>query len=284
MSAKHLDFRFKPCIIKQILGKPVPERLDRKQERTVTQVRHPFAFVERKTVHNEERKGSLVTGTAHVAMKRIGWMKKKTGPWLCLILLSIMIPVAGSGTLLAQEDASRTNSFQPGVLELAGSTSFSVNYKNESGSGIETTHLRITPAVGYFVMERFEVLLQASYILDNIHESAGNNFRSHDLLLALGAAYNFTQFNEVLVPYTGLLLGMYYQKVSPENAGAGFSSSDLQLALGMEAGMRWMVTENLGLKAGFQYIHGFAEEYIGSTDFFGLQLGLSLFIPTWPSY
>lgn len=210
--------------------------------------------------------------------------KKKFGPWMCFILLNLAILTAGSSSLLAQEDAAGTNSFQPGVLELAGSTSFSVNYKNESGSGIETTHLRITPAIGYFIVEGFEVLLQVSYILDNIHESAGNNFRSHDLLIALGPAYNFHHLSDVLVPYTGLVLGMYYQKVSPETNGAGFSSSDLQLALGMEAGIRWMVTENLGLKAGFQYIHGFAEEHIGSTDFFGLQLGLSLFIPTWPSY
>ena len=74
------------------------------------------------------------------------------------------------------------------------------------------------------------------------------------------------------------------QKRQHHQAQRPGQSAYLQFALGLEAGARWMITENFGAKAGFQYIHGFEEEFIGSTDFFGLEIGISLFIPTWPSY
>lgn len=201
-------------------------------------------------------------------------------PWLLIALLFLM---TGSGGLRAQE-VKGPKGFQAGVLELSGSTSFSFDYKNESGSGRERTHLRLTPSIGYFILDGFEVLLETSYIMDNLHRSAGDNDREHNFLFTIGPAYHFTRFSEVFVPYSALLIGMYWQKFSGESAGGGESHSDLQLALGMEAGIHWMVTENLGLKAGFQYIHGFKEEYIGSTDFLGLMVGASIFIPTWPAY
>jgi hypothetical protein len=45
-----------------------------------------------------------------------------------------------------------------------------------------------------------------------------------------------------------------------------------------------MFTDNLGLKLGFQYVHGFGSDDIGDTDFLGLEIGISMFIPTWPTY
>jgi len=199
-----------------------------------------------------------------------------------LLLCTLLLLTTGTG-VWAQE-VQGPKGFQAGVLELAGSTSFSLNYKNENRSGRETTNLRVTPSIGYFIVDSFEVLLQASYIMDNVHISDGNNDRAHNFLMAIGPAYNFTQFSDVFVPYSALLIGMYWQKFSTETNGSGESRSDLQLALGLEVGIRWMVTENLGLKGGFQYIHGFKEEFIGSTDFLGLMVGASIFIPTWPAY
>ena len=84
----------------------------------------------------------------------------------------------------------------------------------------------------------------------------------------------------MIVPYVGIDFGTYYQHISSSDS----SRSDVQLALGMQGGFRWMFTDNLGLKLGLQYVHGFGTDTIGDTDFLGLEIGLSLFIPTWPVY
>jgi hypothetical protein len=86
--------------------------------------------------------------------------------------------------------------------------------------------------------------------------------------------------SRVLIPYLGADFGAYYQSLSTNVS----SRSGVQLALGLQAGCRWMFTDNLGLKLGFQYVHGFGSDEIGDTDFLGLEIGISLFIPTWPTY
>lgn len=177
---------------------------------------------------------------------------------------------------------------QPGVLELSGTTALSVNYRNESGGVREATQLRVTPSVGYFVMAGLEILLGASYILDIVHNEdpvqALYHDQSHAFLFTLGPAYNIYQLSDTFVPYAGLLLGTYYQHISTETLGVPRSRSDLQFALGMTAGVRWLLTENLSLRTGFQYVHGFREDEVGSSNYLGLEIGISVFIPTWPSY
>ena len=216
--------------------------------------------------------------------KKIAWLFQ---PWVMIALLTAVFTPYISH---AGDEQKKNSSFRAGVLELSGSTSFSVNYQKEGGQ--ETTHIRLSPSLGYFVIKDLEVYLKASYIFDNIYHpplSAGvlqtSIDRSQRFLFVLGPLYNFTKYSDVFIPYAALLLGTYYQKVTIEYSGSiSTSRSDLQFALGLEAGARWMITENFGAKAGFQYIHGFEEEFIGSTDFFGLEIGISLFIPTWPSY
>lgn len=164
------------------------------------------------------------------------------------------------------------------MLELAGSTSFALNYQKEGGR--EITHLRLTPSIGYFILDPVQVQLRVSYIFDKVHESATTDDRSDRLLFTLGPAYNFRKASPALIPYVGLDFGTYYQRVS----SGGSSRSDVQLAVGMGAGCRWMFTENVGLKLGFQYLHGFATGEIGGTDYLGLEIGISLLIPTWSVY
>ena len=183
-----------------------------------------------------------------------------------------------AATLSAQETEPTQASPQAGVLELAGSTSFAVNYQEEGDR--ETTHLRLTPSIGYFILDPLEVQLRASYIFDNVHQTSVTDDRSERLLFTLGPVYNYGRASRVFVPYVGLDFGTYYQHLS----SSGSSRSDVQLALGMGAGCRWMFTHNLGLKLGFEYVHGFAADEIGNTDFLGLEIGISLFIPTWPTY
>jgi len=183
-----------------------------------------------------------------------------------------------------EEDGQKPDLFQAGVLEVAGTTSFSVNYKKEDrDSGRETTHLRLTPSLGYFIWKDLEVLLQVSYVLDNLYVSAGNSDRAQTLLLALGPSYSFSALSDRVVPYAGLLFGAYYHHVKQDSSGTGESRGDLQWALGLTTGIRLMFTENLALKAGLQYVHGFEERFVGSNDFFGLELGMALLIPTWPA-
>lgn len=189
----------------------------------------------------------------------------------------VLVP-CGTTAVGAEEAEPRKSGLQAGVLELAGSTSFAVNYQKEGDR--ETTHLRLTPSVGYFILDPLEVQLRASYIFDNIQDSPGIDDRSEGFLFTLGPAYNFRNVSRVIVPYVGVDFGTYYQHVSSSDA----SRSDVQLALGMQGGLRWMFTDNLGLKLGFQYVHGFGTDTIGDTDFLGLEIGISLFIPTWPVY
>ena len=189
----------------------------------------------------------------------------------------VLIP-CGTTAIGAEEAEPKKSALQAGVLELAGSTSFAVNYQKEGDR--ETTHIRLTPSVGYFILDPLEVQLRASYIFDKIGGSPGVDDRSEGFLFTLGPAYNFRNVSRVIVPYVGIDFGTYYQHISSSDS----SRSDVQLALGMQGGFRWMFTDNLGLKLGLQYVHGFGTDTIGDTDFLGLEIGLSLFIPTWPVY
>ena len=195
-----------------------------------------------------------------------------------MFLAGIVLLFCSTTSLCAEEAEEKHESLQAGVLELAGSTSFAVNYQKEGGR--ETTHLRLTPSIGYFILDPLEVQLRASYIFDNVHESSVTDDRSEGFLFTLGPAYNFRSVSNVLIPYLGIDFGTYYQHLSTSVS----SRSGVQLALGMGAGCRWMFTDNLGLKLGFQYVHGFGSDDIGDTDFLGLEIGISMFIPTWPTY
>ena len=195
-----------------------------------------------------------------------------------LFLAALVLLSCHATSLRAEETQEEQASLQAGVLELAGSTSFAVNYQKQGGR--ETTHLRLTPSIGYFILDPVEVQLRVSYIFDNVHESSVTDDRSEGFLFTLGPAYNFRSVSNVLIPYLGIDFGTYYQHLSSSVS----SRSGVQLALGMGAGCRWMFTENLGLKLGFQYVHGFGSDDLGDTDFLGLEIGISLFIPTWPTY
>jgi hypothetical protein len=194
-------------------------------------------------------------------------------------MMSIFAGLSASASTLSAEEAEQSpSSFQAGVLELAGSTSFSVDYQKEGNR--ETTHVRLTPSIGYFILNGLEAQVRVSYIFDNVHESSATEDRSERLLFTLGPVYHFQNLSDLLVPYVGVNLGTYYQKFRTDVS----SRADLQLAFGLEAGCRWMFTENLGLKLGFFYVHGFESDQIDDTDFLGLEMGISLFIPTWPTY
>jgi hypothetical protein len=180
--------------------------------------------------------------------------------------------------LRAEEVDDKKSGLQAGVLELAGSTSFAFNYQSEGDR--DTTHIRVTPSIGYFIMDALEIQLRASYIFDNVQDSSVTDDRSEGFLFTLGPAYNFRNVSTLLIPYVGVDFGAYYQHLSNNVS----SRSGVQLALGIQMGCRWMFTENLGLKLGFQYLHGFGSDEIGDTDFLGLEIGVSLLIPTWPAY
>jgi len=202
-----------------------------------------------------------------------------------LILFLLSSPTVVNRPLAAEPAGGPPLSVQPGVLELAGSTAVSVNYQNESGGIRETTQLRVTPSIGYFILTGLEVMLNATYILDIVHnEDPLYHDDSQRFLFTLGPAYNAYQFSDTFVPYAGLLLGMYYHHLSTDSQDAQRDSrSDLQFALGLTAGIRWLLTENLSMRGGLQYVHGFRETEVGSTNYLGFELGVSVFIPTWPS-
>lgn len=218
----------------------------------------------------------------------------RTGRAPVLLLLPLVAVVLvlpgpfGVDRLQAAQPGAVPVPYQAGVLELGGSTGVAMNYQNESGGNRESIQLRVTPSVGYFVLPGFEILLNASYILDIVRseDSVGNlQVRDHSdaFLFTVGPAYNLYQLSDRFVPYAGLLLGMYYRNVSTSIQGLPVSRSDLLLALGFEAGMRWMLTENLSVRTGLQYVHGFRDVDVGSTNYLGFVLGVSVFIPTWPS-
>ena len=199
-------------------------------------------------------------------------------PLPIVFLSALVFPFFDVKSLRAEEAEEKHESLQAGVLELAGSTSFAVNYQKEGDR--ETTHLRLTPSIGYFILDPLEMQLRVSYIFDNVHESSVTDDRSEGFLFTLGPAYNFRSLSNVVVPYLGIDFGTYYKHLSSSVS----SRSGVQLALGMGAGLRWMFTDNLGLKLGFQYVHGFGSDDLGDTDFLGLEIGISLLIPTWPTY
>ncbi len=182
--------------------------------------------------------------------------------------------------MLAKEPRKRHPSFSYGVLELAGSTAFSVDYQKEQGSDREIVHLRLTPSLGYFISDAVEIGLRMSYIYEKKAESGVTDDIDQRFLFMLSPIYHFLNVSDFFVPYFGLGFGSYYQRVSAEQN----KRSDLQFAIGLESGCRWMLTEQVAVKAGFQYTHGFREKSIDHTDYFGLEIGISLFIPTWPAY
>ncbi len=208
----------------------------------------------------------------------------------------LLIQTTWPGTLCGEEkkaaekveeevvESGGVGGFHAGVLEVAGTTSFSISYVTESETGRQDTHLRVTPSLGYFIVDGVEASLYFSYIMDISHIAAGNNDYSHKYLFALGPTFNLYSFHEMYVPYAGFLFGMNYQNISNQSGATPYSRSDVQIALGVVAGIRWMFTENLGVKAGLQYIHGFKEAYIGNTDFLGFEIGMSIHFPTWPAY
>jgi len=188
----------------------------------------------------------------------------------------------GTESLLFAEIPTRKShpSYTAGVLEIGGSTAFSADYQREQGSGREFVHLRVTPTLGYFLLDGFEIGLKASYLFDNLHETGQTDDRSQRFLFLLAPTYHFREMSDFIVPYVGIDFGTYYQRITADTT----SRSYIQFAMGMEAGLRWMMTEQVGLKFGFQYIHGFREEFIGHTDWVGLVIGISMFVPTWPAY
>jgi opacity protein-like surface antigen len=198
---------------------------------------------------------------------RLGWV---------LVFCAALI-LAG---LARPQRSARAAMVDAGVLEISGNTSFSVDYQKERGGDRETTHLRLTPSIGYFILEGLEVSLRFSYIFDRVYDSPETDDSSRRLLFTLGPVYHFHQMSDIFVPYLGADFGTYYQKFSTRDD----SRSNVQFALGLEAGTRILFTENVGMKLGFQYLHGFKEGSIGHTDFVGIEIGLSLFIPTWPAH
>ncbi len=201
-------------------------------------------------------------------------------PCLIMILVFIFFTGAAESSLAATASREKHPSFSAGVLEIAGNTSFSVDYQREHGSDREIVHLRLTPSLGYFVLSGIEVGLHTSYIFDNVHEPGQTDDRSQRFLFMLGPTYHFLYLSDYFVPYAGLGFGSYYQRINVEDN----DRADLQFALGIEGGCRWMLTEQVAVNIGFQYTHGFGEKYIGNTDFLGIEIGISLFVPTWPAY
>lgn len=181
-----------------------------------------------------------------------------------LVVTSLIVPASG---LSSEKFANK------GQVELGGMLNFTSNTHVTAGTtGDAATTFALTPFVGYFFMDQFEVGLNLRL---NSTTFRGNT--SSDYTFLLSPAWNFRIQNSNVTPAVAFLIGY-----GSTTTNSGITSSGL--SLGGRAVAKIQVVSNANLHVGLEYLMNTRNPsgYSGARDgdnILNVDVGFAIFFP-----
>jgi len=181
-----------------------------------------------------------------------------------LVAASLVLPASGR---------SSENFANKGQVELGGMLNFTSNTRVAAGStGDASTTIALTPFIGYFFMDQFEVGLNLQLTSTTFKGST-----SSDYTLLLSPAWNFKIRNSNVTPALALLVGFGSTTTNGGPAASG-------LSVGGRAVAKIQVVSNANLHVGVEYLMNTRNPsgYSGSRDgnnLLNFDIGFAIFLP-----
>ena len=181
-----------------------------------------------------------------------------------LVVTSLIVPASG---LSSEKFANK------GQVELGGMLNFTSNTHVTAGTtGDAATTFALTPFVGYFFMDQFEVGLNLRL---NSTTFRGNT--SSDYTFLLSPAWNFRIQNSNVTPAVAFLIGY-----GSTTTNSGITSSGL--SVGGRAVAKIQVVSNANLHVGLEYLMNTRNPsgYSGARDgdnILNVDVGFAIFFP-----
>jgi hypothetical protein len=181
-----------------------------------------------------------------------------------LVVTSLVVPASG---LSSEKFANK------GQVELGGMLNFTSNTHVTAGTtGDAATTFALTPFVGYFFMDQFEVGLNLRL---NSTTFRGNT--SSDYTFLLSPAWNFRIQNSNVTPAVAFLIGY-----GSTTTNSGITSSGL--SLGGRAVAKIQVVSNANLHVGLEYLMNTRNPsgYSGARDgdnILNVDVGFAIYFP-----
>lgn len=181
-----------------------------------------------------------------------------------LVVTSVIVPASG---LSSEKFANK------GQVELGGMLNFTSNTHVTAGTtGDAATTFALTPFVGYFFMDQFEVGLNLRL---NSTTFKGNT--SSDYTFLLSPAWNFRIQNSNVTPAVAFLIGY-----GSTTTNSGITSSGL--SVGGRAVAKIQVVSNANLHMGLEYLMNTRNPsgYSGARDgdnILNVDVGFAIFFP-----
>ncbi|MDD2512009.1 MAG: outer membrane beta-barrel protein [Proteiniphilum sp.] len=141
---------------------------------------------------------------------------------------------------------------------VSGNSSLQVSSSKLEGAGSSTTTVVFNPSLGYFVT-------------DGLAVGASVNLLSSDgttVYAILPAVSYYFQTQSQVKPFVEVGIG--YGGISADSDSSG------GLVLGADAGIVYLINQNIGINLGMQYLRGDYDGFVNNT--FGGVLGFSIFI------
>lgn len=180
---------------------------------------------------------------------------------------------------------------------ISGNTGFGFNnitttYKaaGESADGPKVNSISFTPSVGYFVIDKLAIGIDAdltSITTKYSEEDYTSKNTTSSFSIMPTATYYFVNSSK-LVPYLGAGIGYASVKDKYSESYVGFSDSGETTTDGLswkvKGGVTYMATQSLGINLGASYNQFSNKETVEGTEFttniknFGVNVGLSYFI------
>jgi hypothetical protein len=185
-----------------------------------------------------------------------------------LVALLVVAALAAPATALSSEKYG-----SKGEVELGGMLNFSSNTRVAAGAtGDASTTYTLTPFIGYFFVDGFEVGLNLQL---NSTTFKGNT--SSDYTVLLSPAWNFRIQNSNVTPAVAFLIGYG----STTTTGGATSNG---LSVGGRATAKIQVVSNANLHVGIEYLMNTRDPsgYSGSRDgnnILGIDVGFNIFFP-----
>jgi hypothetical protein len=181
-----------------------------------------------------------------------------------LVVTSLVVPASG---LSSEKFANK------GQVELGGMLNFTSNTHVTAGTtGDAATTFALTPFVGYFFMDQFEVGLNLRL---NSTTFRGNT--SSDYTFLLSPAWNFRIQNSNVTPAVAFLIGY-----GSTTTNSGITSSGL--SVGGRAVAKIQVVSNANLHVGLEYLMNTRNPsgYSGARDgdnILNVDVGFAIYFP-----
>lgn len=189
-------------------------------------------------------------------------------------LLAALVAFLVVGFLAAPSSGLANDKYaNKGQVELGGNLNFSSSTRVTAGNtGDAATTIALTPFVGYFFMDQFEVGLNV-----RLSSTTFQGNTSSDYTLLLSPAWNFRIQNSIVTPAVAFLFGY------GSNSTAGGVTSN-GLSVGGRAVAKIQVVSNANLHVGAEYLmntrnpSGFSGARNGN-NLLNFDVGFAIFFP-----